>query len=501
MDNAVELAEQQASLSSSSGSAGFWHISNKIRRKTSFDSLSTRSSFESHSVKSERSSFDTIQAEHAAPVSNGFWTRKPRRPLITIPETTSFTNRKDSGYGSADFTSLSCQAPDNTSLPRFSWQTTVEEHQRNTYRLRHVEIVIPSYAQPVLEPLRSGNSIISNFPSFPQPPSVPPSLPSHLRTRSRRHSSVSTIKPSDFKPTAGMAMNGSRGPSTGPQPVLQLKDPGTATFPSLNSNRSSMSRGPSRAGDHSPAAEPNPWSEPRIAGVTTKTEQSSSANELACSVARTTGNEPGALTGAATTILGDKLYVVGGRHISSRSQDFVSHVYELDLVTRHWTKLETQGDVPAPRYFHTICALGDSKLICYGGLSPAAKGVDDSLRSTHEPNLVVMSDVSILDVETQTWTVTPAKEAPLGRYAHCASVVPSTSFFATSSDSSDTLDGQGGAELVIAGGQDNKSKYISQVSIFNLRSRKWTSTVPLGGDFGAYKSVLATMPDLSLIHI
>jgi hypothetical protein len=48
--------------------------------------------------------------------------------------------------------------------------------------------------------------------------------------------------------------------------------------------------------------------------------------------------------------------------------------------------------------------------------------------------------------------------------------------------------------MVIVGGQDGANHYIEQISVFNLRSLKWTSTQPLGKSCGAYRSVAAPLP-------
>jgi hypothetical protein len=45
--------------------------------------------------------------------------------------------------------------------------------------------------------------------------------------------------------------------------------------------------------------------------------------------------------------------------------------------------------------------------------------------------------------------------------------------------------------MVVVGGQDGANHYIEQISVFNLRSLKWTSTQPLGKSCGAYRSVVA----------
>ncbi|RSM14416.1 hypothetical protein BHE90_002510 [Fusarium euwallaceae] len=230
---------------------------------------------------------------------------------------------------------------------------------------------------------------------------------------------------------------------------------------------------------------------------------------LMCNVHRTTGREPHALVGATTTILGDKLYVFGGRILSrSRPAPLTSDMYELDLIRRHWTKLETTGDVPPPRYFHSMCALGDTKMVCYGGMSPAPNQPPGG----DQPEITVMSDIYIYDVTTKVWTFIPTQDPPQGRYAHCACILPSSAAFSShraplsalqhnpSSGNPNegrigiNIDGAGGAEMVIVGGQDGRNNYIEQISVFNLRSLKWTSTQPLDRSWGAYRSVTAPLP-------
>ncbi|KAG7418759.1 hypothetical protein ACKAV7_004122 [Fusarium commune] len=232
---------------------------------------------------------------------------------------------------------------------------------------------------------------------------------------------------------------------------------------------------------------------------------------LMCNVHRTTGREPHALVGATTTILGDKLYVFGGRILSrSRPAPLTSDMYELDLIRRHWTKLETTGDVPPPRYFHSMCALGDTKMVCYGGMSPAPNQPPGG--DQQQPEITVMSDIYIYDVNTRVWTFIPTQDPPQGRYAHCACILPSSATFSSHRAPLSALqhnpstgnpnegriginiDGSGGAEMVIVGGQDGRNNYIEQISVFNLRSLKWTSTQPLDRSWGAYRSVTAPLP-------
>ncbi|KAI0006495.1 hypothetical protein F4779DRAFT_596096 [Xylariaceae sp. FL0662B] len=249
-----------------------------------------------------------------------------------------------------------------------------------------------------------------------------------------------------------------------------------------------------------------------VVGTPSTSGSSSHLSGLMCNVHRTTGREPHPLVGATTTILGDKLYVFGGRILSrSRPAPLTSDLYELDLIRRHWTKLDTIGDIPPPRYFHSMCALGDTKMVCYGGMSPTTLQ-PASASPDQQPEVTVMSDIYIYDVPTKKWTYIPSQDAPQGRYAHCACIVPSSATFSShkaplsalqhnppSANPNEgrigiNIDGNGGAEMLVVGGQDGANHYIEQISVFNLRSLKWTSTEPLAKSCGAYRSVVAPLP-------
>ncbi|KAI2601946.1 hypothetical protein GGR54DRAFT_561732 [Hypoxylon sp. NC1633] len=280
-----------------------------------------------------------------------------------------------------------------------------------------------------------------------------------------------------------------------------------------NDNLTPRSNGPLSAGPSPPVASTSRT--PALgAAVGTPATSGSSAHlsGLMCNVHRTTGQEPHPLVGATTTILGDKLYVFGGRILSrSRPAPLTSDLYELDLIRRHWSKLDTTGDTPPPRYFHSMCALGDTKMVCYGGMSPTATQ-PASASPDQQPEVTVMSDIYIYDVPTKKWTYVPSQDAPQGRYAHCACILPSSATFSShkaplsalqhnpSSGNSNegrigiNIDGAGGAEMVVVGGQDGANHYIEQISVFNLRSLKWASTQPLGKSCGAYRSVVAPLP-------
>ncbi|KAF6831323.1 kelch domain-containing protein [Colletotrichum musicola] len=275
----------------------------------------------------------------------------------------------------------------------------------------------------------------------------------------------------------------------------------------MRENLTPRSNGPLSAGP-SPSSSQN---RPPASVSGAPAASSAHLSGLMCNVHRTTGREPHPLVGATTTILGDKLYVFGGRILSrSRPAPLTSDLYELDLIRRHWSKLETTGDIPPPRYFHSMCALGDTKMVCYGGMSPTPNQTGTG--PDQQPEVTVMSDIYIYDVPTRKWTFIPTAEAPQGRYAHCACILPTSASFTShkaplsalqhnpSSGNPNegrigiNIDGSGGAEMVVVGGQDGANHYIEQISVFNLRSLKWTAIEPLDKSCGAYRSVVAPLP-------
>lgn len=290
----------------------------------------------------------------------------------------------------------------------------------------------------------------------------------------------------------------------GMQPRSSSGTPGPSPHLGNQSGRAQQSGATASAGASGPSSQPQQASSSHLSG-------------LMCNVHRTTGREPHPLVGATTTILGDKLYVFGGRILSrSRPAPLTADLYELDLIRRHWTKLETTGDAPPPRYFHSMCALGDTKMVCYGGMSPipsqSGQQQQSSSAEQQQPDVTVMSDIYIYDVPTRKWTHVPTQDSPQGRYAHCACILPSSASFAShraplsalQHNPSSTnpnegyiginIDGTGGAEMIVVGGQDGANHYIEQISVFNLRSLKWTSAQPLGKSCGAYRSVATPLP-------
>lgn len=387
-------------------------------------------------------------------------------------------------------------------------------------RPRHIPIVIPSFAHPQSQ---YPPTPTSSRPSTPRgSPSKPYSCKDFFQTMSRPNtgeSRTSTLDSSVSAPSPSQMNAGRFQPSSS----TYLADM-NSSHSSLTQMAQEMQQSMDQQSRQVRVGDPSPYigiSSPAAAQQSQSINGTTNLSGLVCNVHRCTGKEPHALVGATTTILGDKLYVFGGRVLSRRRPQLTSELHELDLVRRHWTKIDAVGDIPPPRYFHSICTLGDTKLICYGGMSPASSSVTQPQGSSQDsqPEVVVMSDIHIYDAPTQRWTYIATSDTPQGRYAHCAAVLSSKAIFtsanaplsaihhnpASANPNQGTigvaLDGTGGAEMVVVGGQDSANHYIEQISVFNLRSLKWTSTSTLGKSCGAYRSVVAPLTSMAASKI
>ena len=444
---------------------------------------------------------------------------RPKHIPIIIPEYASIAAAESRSGSSSAGLSIDSALPVSSLSLTLPGQTAVIEGIR--LRPKHVEIKIPSYAQPLLKQPETPPRIdltksifIDTFADIAaiSPPDMSRPTPDSSRT-STMDSSISTSSPTRAPGTA---------PNGVPQAYLASANSSQSSVVGRRDENESASDAESTNEDEPGSNTPNQGSAPaqgdgaRPAPNTPGTNPSNLSG-LVCNVHRTTGKEPHPLVGATTTVLGDKLYVFGGRRLSRTKPQLTSNLYELDLIRRHWTRLDCKGDIPPPRYFHSVCGLGDCKLVCYGGMSPAPAAAETSADA--QPEVIVMSDIHIYDVPTKTWTKINTPDAPQGRYAHCAAILPSAAVFASANAPMSAvqhnpagsnpnqgslgvaLDGTGGAEMVVVGGQDSANHYIEQVSIFNLRSLKWTGTTGMGRSCGAYRSVVTPLTTMSASQI
>ncbi|KAK5104609.1 hypothetical protein LTS08_002500 [Lithohypha guttulata] len=385
-------------------------------------------------------------------------------------------------------------------------------HERNSIvkssisprKPRHVPIIISKYSSPYDPPQQIQSPVLSHCPSLPEI-----LLPVSAAFTTEADATKLGAKPSQSR---------------------EKEVPSQVVIPQTTMNTSQLSLTASESGTESAASSIRlSHSQSSLAATTspspTHQQNVAAANVsgFVCNIHRTTGQEPYPLVGATTTILGDKLYVFGGRVHSRTNSHLSSSLYELDLIRQHWTKLDTTGDIPPSRYFHSVCALGDTKLVCYGGMSPAShqRSPPANEHAEAQPEVIVSNDIFIYDVPTRMWTqIHPAGgDSPQGRYAHCATILPSSAVFASASSHTSAIhhnppsanphsgtigvqiDGTGGAEMIVVGGQDSNNNYIQQISVFNLRNLRWTSSTPYDRNCGAYKSMVTALPEINVQNI
>ncbi|KAI9465536.1 hypothetical protein BJY52DRAFT_1244565 [Lactarius psammicola] len=204
-----------------------------------------------------------------------------------------------------------------------------------------------------------------------------------------------------------------------------------------------------------------------------------SVSDLTTFSRKTSGEVPPKLVGASTTVVGDKVYLYGGRLVTERRM--VTDMYVFDLKTLIWEKIvaPTDDSTPAQRYFHSADSWNQYLIIFGGmGLKPEAdEGTED---------LCVLNDVCFYDIPARRW-MPPSwslKENPLiplpkPRYAHLSSV--------------------SGDRLFIIGGQDLDSVWLDDVYIYDLPARTWVLRRDYPRHCGTYRSV-AVSADLR-VHL
>ncbi|KAF2709799.1 galactose oxidase [Pleomassaria siparia CBS 279.74] len=483
----------------------------KQRRRTQESASTLLRSYRSvYSARSEHSSL--FDANHSPS------TTRPKHVPIIIPRYVPIVAPSSpctSALLSSSSSTSTTASSNRLSLSSFPLPGRKSIRVSSNFRSRHVEIVIPTWTLPLQRFSTSPISLPNRLIGLPTPVSPSSSLsPASMARQTPGTSRTTTMDSQTSAPSPSQLY-----------PDTFRGGPGNGAYisSSLNSSQTSLNGqdgGNERPPTSSARITPNPGatvspSMMQTAGLSTPSGATSGLSGLVCNVHRTTGREPHPLVGATTTILGDKLFVFGGRRLSRTRPQLTSDLYELDLVKRHWTKVDAKGDLPPPRYFHSVCALGDTKLVCYGGMSPASQQPvqptpTQGNPADAQPEVVVMSDVHIYDLPTRTWMRVATADAPQGRYAHCATILPSSAMFSSTSATLAAirhnpssapnqgllgvqLDGEGGAEMVVVGGQDSANHYIEQISVFNLRSLKWTATNTLGRSCGAYRSVVAPL--------
>ncbi|GAA5848620.1 hypothetical protein JCM9279_002719 [Rhodotorula babjevae] len=221
--------------------------------------------------------------------------------------------------------------------------------------------------------------------------------------------------------------------------------------------------------------------------------------DLTSTVRRTKGDCPPPLVGASVTLVGDAVYVFGGRPVHSR--EMVNSLYALNLRSSRWTQLwppstgSTMSRGPAPRYFHSAQAWG-RKLVVFGGQTfvadPAA--ALSSPQAGAGGRLETLDELVVFDTETGTWSFPSPSLAsgvsrPSPRYAHLSVVTtvasrPSPPGFRHEPSTHSS-------RLVILGGQDYENNYLPDLAVLDLDDMEWVAEAPFPRKAGTYRSVAA----------
>ncbi|KAF7723216.1 hypothetical protein EC973_002291 [Apophysomyces ossiformis] len=178
----------------------------------------------------------------------------------------------------------------------------------------------------------------------------------------------------------------------------------------------------------------------------------------------TTGEIPPALVGSSTTVVGDQLFVFGGRLAKSRKM--INHLYILNLTTLTWSRHIAPPDSaspPQPRYFHSVNVY-KHYLVIFGGMS--------HLTHCQQEGITTLNDVCLFNLNTLSWVhpqVEPNLFTPQARYAHLAVCIDN--------------------RLMVMGGQDVANQYINEINVFDLEKFTWIHGESLDSSWGAYRAV------------
>lgn len=120
---------------------------------------------------------------------------------------------------------------------------------------------------------------------------------------------------------------------------------------------------------------------------------------------------PLARDGHSACVYGHKMYIFGG--FEETIDQFSSDVHCLNLLTMQWEYIQTYGEPPAYRDFHTATVLSD-RMYIFGGRG-------DLYSPYHSQEEVYCSNIVYLDLKTCTWhKPSTIGHIPLGRRSHSA---------------------------------------------------------------------------------
>uniref|UniRef100_A0A1Q3G2U4 Putative host cell transcription factor hcfc1 n=1 Tax=Culex tarsalis TaxID=7177 RepID=A0A1Q3G2U4_CULTA len=126
-----------------------------------------------------------------------------------------------------------------------------------------------------------------------------------------------------------------------------------------------------------------------------------------------TGTVPGARDGHSACIYGNRMYIFGG--FEETIDKFSCDVHYLNLQTMAWTYVDTRGDPPTFRDFHSATIV-NHKMFVFGGRG-------DAWGPYHSQEEIYCPKIVCLDLRTNRWEMpNTTGEEPLGRRSHSAFV-------------------------------------------------------------------------------
>ncbi|SNX82255.1 related to Ral2 protein, implicated in activation of ras1 [Melanopsichium pennsylvanicum] len=215
------------------------------------------------------------------------------------------------------------------------------------------------------------------------------------------------------------------------------------------------------------------------------------------------GDVPPPLVGASATLVestrdgiafGAKIYLFGGRLVSSRRM--VNILYCLDLDEMKWSRISPAtksrseaaetSEQPQPRYFHSA-DLWQDKILFFGGMGYSQRPEELKAGEPAE-ELCVLDELLAFDLTSQQWDYSfnvaahrSTSEHDAGSSSQADTLRPAPRYAHLSSLSGDTLS--------IIGGQNLANQYVESVNLFSLSQNSWIGAQRLRKQCGSYRSL------------
>ncbi|EAA05915.4 AGAP009495-PA, partial [Anopheles gambiae str. PEST] len=165
-----------------------------------------------------------------------------------------------------------------------------------------------------------------------------------------------------------------------------------------------------------------------------------------------TGTVPGARDGHSACIYAERMYIFGG--FEESIDKFSCDVYYLDLRTMHWTYVNTLGEPPSYRDFHSATVL-NHRMYIFGGRS-------DAVAPYHSQEEIYCPNIKFLDLKADRWyTPKTTGEIPVGRRSHSAFIYNNKIY-------------------IFAGYNGNIDKHFNDLYCFDPDRNVWRQVTPQG---------------------